>query len=121
MDVRMKKEKIFSITKKDLEIQTFRSGGKGGQNQNKRDTGVRIIHKESGARGECREQRSQLQNKRIAFRRLIDDPKFKLWLNSKAYEIINHKKLEEIVEKQMSSKNLKIEKFEDGEWREYVQ
>lgn len=64
----------------DCEVQTFRSGGSGGQNQNKRDTGVRVIHHPSGARGESREERSQLQNKKTAFLRMIKTPKFDLWL-----------------------------------------
>lgn len=61
-------------------MQHFRSGGKGGQNQNKRDTGTRVIHHPSGARGESREERSQLQNKRAAFLRMINTPTFQLWL-----------------------------------------
>lgn len=61
-------------------MQHFRSGGKGGQNQNKRDTGTRVIHHPSGARGESREERSQLQNKRAAFRRMVASPQFQLWL-----------------------------------------
>lgn len=64
----------------DCEVQTFRSGGPGGQNQNKRDTGVRVIHHPSGARGESREERSQLQNKRQAFLRMAKTPRFDLWL-----------------------------------------
>lgn len=61
-------------------MQHFRSGGKGGQNQNKRDTGTRVIHHPSGARGESREERSQLQNKRAAFLRMVHSEKFQLWL-----------------------------------------
>ena len=68
---------MFSVTLADCEVQTFRSGGKGGQNQNKRDTGVRIIHHPSGARGESREERSQLQNKRAAFARMAAHPLFR--------------------------------------------
>ena len=67
----MARELLFSITKDDFTIQTFRSGGKGGQNQNKRETGVRIIHNDSGARGESRNHRTQLANKKEAFRRLV--------------------------------------------------
>ncbi len=69
---------MFSVTLKDCEVQTFRSGGKGGQNQNKRDTGVRIIHHPSGARGEARDERSQLQNKRLAFKRMADHALFRV-------------------------------------------
>lgn len=75
---RMTRQLMFSVTLKDCEVQTFRSGGKGGQNQNKRDTGVRIIHHPSGARGEARDERSQLQNKRLAFKRMADHPLFRV-------------------------------------------
>lgn len=74
----MTRELVFSVTVKDCEVQTFRSGGKGGQNQNKRDTGVRIIHHPSGARGEARDERSQLQNKRLAFTRMANHPLFRV-------------------------------------------
>lgn len=70
--------KILSVTLDDCDVQHFRSGGKGGQNQNKRDTGTRIIHRASGARGESRDERSQLQNKRTAWRRMIETPTFKV-------------------------------------------
>ena len=69
---------ILSITIKDCEVQTFRCGGNGGQNVNKRDTGVRIIHRASGARGEARDERSQLQNKKLAWRRMAATPQFQL-------------------------------------------
>ena len=70
----------MTVSIHDCEVQHFRSGGKGGQNQNKRDTGTRVIHHPSGARGESREERSQLQNKKKAFRRMADDPRFRLWV-----------------------------------------
>ena len=70
--------RILSVTIHDCEVQHFRSGGKGGQNQNKRDTGTRVIHHPSGARGESREERSQLQNKKKAFIRMVESPKFQL-------------------------------------------
>lgn len=74
----MTRKLLFSVTLKDCEVQTFRAGGKGGQNQNKRDTGVRIIHHPSGARGEARDERSQLCNKRLAFKRMADHPLFRV-------------------------------------------
>jgi protein subunit release factor A len=70
--------KILSVTIHDCDVQHFRSGGKGGQNQNKRDTGTRVIHRPSGARGEARDERSQLQNKRLAFRRMVQTSAFQL-------------------------------------------
>lgn len=80
----MERELLFSVTKKDLRVDTFRSGGKGGQNQNKRDTGVRITHLVSGAVGESREERSQEQNKQKAFRRMAESSKFQLWVKYRA-------------------------------------
>jgi peptide chain release factor 2 len=54
------------IQEKDLEIQTFRSGGKGGQNVNKVESAVRVIHIPSGVAVVCRTERDQLKNKRNA-------------------------------------------------------
>ncbi len=76
----MNKELLFSVTKKDFEMQTFRSGGAGGQNQNKVNSGVRLIHKASGARGEARDSRHQGQNKRAAFTRLVRTKTFQTWM-----------------------------------------
>lgn len=78
------REKVLTVTIKDCTVQTFRAGGKGGQNQNKRDSGVRVIHELSGARGESREERSQLANKRRAFVRMANSPEFQRWARVQA-------------------------------------
>lgn len=104
------KQKLFSLTKKDFEVQTFRSGGKGGQNQNKVESGVRIVHRESGAVGESREERHQAQNKRIAFKRLTEHPKFKAWIKHRAAEVSGALDgIEETVDRQMQPENLRLE------------
>lgn len=111
------REKLFSVTKDDLLVQTFRAGGKGGQNQNARDSGVRIIHPPSGARGESREERSQLQNKRKALKRMAATPQFKFWVAQEIRRIDGLKSIEEQVDAEMKNiSHFKLEVKDDGKW-----
>lgn len=112
----MTKERLFSVTIHDCDVDTFRSGGKGGQRQNKVETGVRITHRASGAVGEGREFASQMQNKRSAFVRMARTIKFQNWAKETAARIKGQDTVEMRVDRQMQPQNLMVEMREDDRW-----
>ncbi|MBT8488315.1 MAG: peptide chain release factor-like protein [Gemmatimonadetes bacterium] len=54
----------------ECRMETFRSGGPGGQHQNTTESGVRLVHLPTGERVEARDERSQYRNRRLALARL---------------------------------------------------
>lgn len=112
----MAREKLFSVTLNDCDVQTFAAGGPGGQHQNTSNTGVRIIHRESRARGESREERSQHLNKKAAFRRMTEDKRFKAWINRQLW--FRGEPPEKRAERDMAAKNLRVEVRRNGKWEE---
>jgi peptide chain release factor 2 len=58
---------------RECEVETFRSGGPGGQHVNKVETGVRLRHLSSGMVVNCREERSQHRNKMTCVRKLREE------------------------------------------------
>ena len=113
-----KKTKLFSITRKDFDVQHFCSGGPGGQKQNKTASGCRIVHKASGAVGESRQERSQAQNKKLAFKRLTESKKFRTWIRVEvAARLKGYADAEEMVRRQTTPDKLQVEvKDEEGNW-----
>lgn len=106
------KQLLFSLTRSDFEVQTFCTGGNGGQHRNAKRNGVRIIHKASGARGEHRDGRDQAKNKAEAFRKLAESGIFKAWHKQEVAKRLGYlQDVEKIVDKQMSPENLRIEYF----------
>jgi protein subunit release factor B len=114
----MSKQKLFSVSIHDCRVDVFRSGGKGGQNQNKVNSGVRIVHEPSGAVAECREERDQLQNKKRAWKRLCENKKFQTWIK---IESARRAGTIDQIEKEIdqSMKHVKVESRNDnGRWVE---
>lgn len=111
------KRLLFSVTKDNCRWDYFRCPGNGGQKVNKTNSGVRCVHKLSGAVGTSTDTRDQHKNRKTAFERMANSSEFKKWHRIETArrngELDN---IDSIVEKQM--KSIKIEVVENGKWVE---
>jgi peptide chain release factor 2 len=78
----------ITVNPADLRVDTYRSGGKGGQNVNKVETAVRITHIPTNTVAACQSERSQFQNRTNAMK----------LLKSKLYQLEREKQLAELDE-----------------------
>ena len=115
----MAKELLFSVTAADCDWQYLRGTGPGGQKRNKTENKVRCVHRDSGAVGESDLTRSQHENKKIAFRKMVESKEFRLWHKLETARRLGDKlTIEEKVNRAMEDRNLKIETRVDGKWTE---
>lgn len=98
-------------------MQVFKGSGNGGQKKQKTSSGVRLIHHESGARAEASDNRSQYQNKKSAFLKLIETKEFKVWHRCETARRMGGPSIAKLVEEAMRPENLRYEvRSEKGQW-----
>ena len=107
---------VYRVPPKDLRIETFKGSGPGGQNRNKRETAVRIIHVPSSSIGQSQDERSQAQNKKKALNRLVETSSFKAWARTTAAMIAQgYSNIDQKIDRLLKEENLKVEFFDPEE------
>jgi protein subunit release factor A len=113
----MSRELILTITAKDFDETHIRGSGAGGQHRNKSHTGVRLVHRASGAVGEATDSREQHRNKTAAFQRLRETPEWKAWFRTAVALAAGRPSVESLVEKAMNPKNIRTQVLNDrSQW-----
>lgn len=109
---------LFSLGPKDFDVDTFCTGGAGGQHRNAKRNGVRITHRASGAVAEHRDGRDQGRNRAEAFRKLVETKTFKNWHRAEVARRLGlEAKAREAVEMSMEPGNLRFEVLGPTGWQ----
>jgi len=109
---------LFSVTRDDCEWSYTRGTGAGGQKRNKTSSAVHCHHRPSGAHGYSESSRSQLENRRDAFVKMVNTPEFRAWNRMEAMRRMGVlADIDAHVAREMAL-NTRIEVRVDGRWRE---
>lgn len=112
------KKLLFSVTAADCEWSYTRGTGAGGQKRNKTSSAVHCTHRPSGAHGYSEASRSQLDNKRDAFRKMAETLEFKTWHRLETNRRTGvEAEIERKVEQEL--RKIRVEIREDGVWTEW--
>jgi len=109
---------LFSVTKDDCEWSYTKGTGAGGQKRNKTSSAVHCHHRPSGAHGYSESSRSQLDNRRDAFTKMVNTKEFQTWNKMEAMRRLGIlADLDSRVQREMLY-NTKIEVRVNGRWTE---
>lgn len=108
------KTPLLTLTRKDFVITYYSGSGAGGQHRNKHQNCIRICHPATKTIASGTEQKSRIQNQRVAFKRLTNNPKFRAWLR---IESIYKEEIRRKVKIAMHPENLKVEIFKNKKWQ----
>lgn len=105
----MSKTLVVRVTRDDCDWTYFPAGKNGGQNGNKNATACRVVHRASGAVGESREYKSQLQNRQAAWKRMALTRDFERWAKIQA---AGEAKIAAKIKEWMNPANLLVEFYD---------
>ena len=112
----MTRELLFKVTKADFDETHIRGSGPGGQHRNKTSTGVRLVHRDSGAVGQATDSKSQSANRKAAFRRLRETQEWKLWFRERVRVAHGVPSAEERLAESMKPENFTTQVRDGKRW-----
>jgi hypothetical protein len=104
---------LFRVTAKDFTETHIRGSGPGGQHRNKTSTGIRLVHRASGAVGEATDDKSQHVNRAHAFQRLRETDEWKTWFRDMVLRTSGQETPGEKLERWMDETNIVTQILDD--------